>query len=160
MLQRLPDVAPPRRREAALSFLSAQSGALAEVERAALLEASLAALALPELAPLFAPGSRAEVAIAGAAPREGGPGLPFVGRIDRLAVAADAVYLADYKTGARPDGANRPAHVAQLALYRAALAALYPDRPIRAFLIWLIGAEAVEVTAAELDAALANLAAR
>ena len=160
LLQRLPDVAPARRREAALSFLSAQSGALAEVERAALVEASLALLALPELAPLFAAGSRAEVAIAGAAPREGGPGLPFVGRIDRLAVAADAVYLADYKTGARPTGANHPAHVAQLALYRAALTALYPDRPIRAFLIWLTGAEAVEVAAAELDAALANLAAR
>ena len=93
------------------------------------------------------------------APREGAPALPFVGRIDRLAVAADAVYLADYKSGAQPRGANPPAYVAQLALYRAALAALYPDRPIRAFLVWLTGAEAVEIAAAELDAALASLAA-
>ena len=159
LLQRLPDVAPQRRRAAAESFLSAQSGAIAEAERSALVEASLAVLALPALAPLFAAGSRAEVAIAGAAPRDGGPALPFVGRIDRLAVAADAVYLADYKTGARPPGANPPAYVAQLALYRAALAALYPDRPIRAFLIWLTGAEAIEIAAAELDAALASLAA-
>src|SRR5208282_4851336 len=120
---------------------------------------ALAVLALPVLAPLFAVGSRAEVAIAGAAPCEGGLALPFVGRIDRLAVAADAVYLADYKTGARPPGANPPAYVAQLALYRAALAALYPDKPIRAFLIWLTGAEAIEIAAAELDASLANLAA-
>ena len=159
LLQRLPDVAPERRRAAAESFLSAQSGSIAEAEQAPLVDAALAVLALPALAPLFAAGSRAEVAIAGAAPREGGAALPFVGRIDRLAVAADAVYLADYKTGARPPGANPPAYVAQLALYRAALAALYPDRPIRAFLIWLTGAEAVEIAAAELDASLANLAA-
>jgi ATP-dependent helicase/nuclease subunit A len=75
-----------------------------------------------------------------------------------LAVAADAIYLADYKTGARPLGANPPAYVAQLALYRAALTALYPDRPTRAFLIWLTGAEAIEIADAESDAALANLA--
>ena len=106
LLQRLPDVAPQRRRAAAESFLSAQSGAIAEAEQAPLVDAALAVLALPALAPLFAAGSRAEVAIAGAAPREGGAALPFVGRIDRLAVAADAVYLADYKTGARPPGAQ------------------------------------------------------
>ena len=116
--------APPRR----ISF-RAQSGAIAEADARALVDAALAVLALPALAPLFAAGSRAEVAIAGAAPRDGGPALPFVGRIDRLAVAADAVYLADYKTGARPPGANPPAYVAQLALYRAALAPLFPDRP-------------------------------
>jgi ATP-dependent helicase/nuclease subunit A len=158
LLQRLPDVAPERRRAAAERFLSAQGGAIAEAERAQLIEAALAVLALPALAPLFTPGSRAEVAIAGAAPRGSGPALPFVGRIDRVAVAADAVTLADYKSGARPPGANPRAYVAQLALYRAALAALYPDRPVRAFLVWLTGPEAVEIAAAELEAALASLA--
>jgi ATP-dependent helicase/nuclease subunit A len=159
LLQRLPDVAPQRRRAAAESFLSAQSGLIAEAEQAPLVEAALAVLALPALAPLFAAGSRAEVAIAGALPREGGSAIAFVGRIDRLAVAADVIYVADYKSGAKPPGANPPAYVTQLALYRAALTALYPDRPIRAFLIWLTGAEAIEIAAAELDAALANLAA-
>jgi len=159
LLQRLPDVLPERRRAAAQNFLSAQGGALAEAEQAQLVDAALAVLSLPALAPLFAAGSRAEVAIAGAAPRKGAPALPFYGRIDRLAVAADAVYLADYKTGAKPPDATPRAYVAQLALYRAALAALYPDRPIRAFLVWLIGAEAVEIAAAELDESLASLAA-
>jgi len=158
LLQRLPDVAPERRRAAARSFLAAQSGRIAEAMETQLVDSALAVLALPALAPLFAAGSRAEVAIAGAAPRDGAPALPFVGRIDRLAVAADAIYLADYKTGARPLGANPPAYVAQLALYRAALTALYPDRPTRAFLIWLTGAEAIEIADAESDAALANLA--
>jgi ATP-dependent helicase/nuclease subunit A len=159
LLQRLPEVEPQRRRAAAESFASAQSGAIAAAEIAPLVEASLAVLELSALAPLFAAGSRAEVAIAGAAPRQDGAALPFVGRIDRLAVDSEAVYLADYKTGARPHGANPPAYVAQLALYRAALAALYPDRPVRAFLVWLTDAEAVEVAGAELDSALARLAA-
>ncbi|MBV8664340.1 MAG: hypothetical protein JO107_14705, partial [Hyphomicrobiales bacterium] len=55
--------------------------------------------------------------------------------------------------------ANLRAYVAQLALYRAALAPLYPDRPVRAFLVWLGAPEAVEIAAAELDAALAEVSA-
>ena len=57
----------------------------------------------------------------------------------------------------RPAATNPPAYVAQLALYRAALAPLYPDRPVRAFLVWLGAAEAVEIPPAELDEALSKL---
>ena len=132
---------------------------MADAARARLVDDALAVLTLPALAPLFAEGSRAEVAIAGAAPGESGAAVRFVGRVDRLAVAADAVYLADYKTGARPLGASPPAYVAQLALYRAALMPLFPDRPVRAFLVWLTGAEAIEIAAATLDESLAKLSA-
>ena len=78
-------------------------------------------LALPNLAPLFAPGSRAEVAIAGALARSGRPDLVFSGRIDRLSVTEGAVLVADFKTGEDP-GEAPEAYVAQLALYRAMLA--------------------------------------
>ncbi len=104
---------------------------------------------------MFAPGSRAEVAVAGAIAREGLAALNFSGRIDRLAVAEDAVRIADFKSGTSSSSANQRAYVAQLALYRAALAPLYPDRPVRAYLVWLSDAKAVEIDAAELDAALA-----
>jgi ATP-dependent helicase/nuclease subunit A len=107
---------------------------------------------------LFAEGSRAEVAVAGALPRPGRPALPFAGRIDRLAVAAEAVFVADFKSGGPVGGASPPAYVAQLALYRAALAPLYPDRPVRAFLVWLGASKVVEIAPAALDAALTNLA--
>ena len=154
LLQRLAEIAPERRRQAAERVLAAQGAGLDAAARIRLVDRALATLEQAELAPLLAAGSRAEVAIAGALPRPGRAALPVSGRIDRLAVAADAVYLADYKSGVRPQGANPPAYVAQLALYRAALAPLYPDRPIRAFLVWLAGAEAVEIPAGELDSAL------
>ncbi len=50
-----------------------------------------------------------------------------------------------------------PAYVAQLALYRAVLQRLYPDRPIRAVLIWTDVPDVMELSAASLDAALARV---
>jgi ATP-dependent helicase/nuclease subunit A len=46
--------------------------------------------------------------------------------------------------------------IAQLALYRAAVAPLYPDRPVRAFLVWLGAAEVIEIPSTTLDDALAR----
>ena len=89
-------------------------------------------------AELFAPGSRAEVPIIGKLTVDGDK-VRVSGQIDRLAVTQAAVLIADFKT-------NRPAprriedvpqsYVRQLALYRAVLAKLYPDKPLRAALIW------------------------
>jgi ATP-dependent helicase/nuclease subunit A len=157
LLQHLLEIPAERRRQAADRFLALRGGALTPEERMGLAERALATLARPELAPLFAAGSRAEVAVAGALPRHGRPALPFAGRIDRIAVGADAVYVADFKSGAPFGATSPPAYVAQLALYRAALAPLYPDRPVRAFLVWLGAAEVVEIPPAELDEALAKL---
>ena len=80
--------------------------------------------------------------------------------MDRLVVTDDAVLLADYKT-------NRPApesiqdipdpYVAQLALYRAVLGQLYPDKTIRAALVWTDVPDLMEVPATKLDAALARV---
>ncbi len=159
LLQRLPDVPAERRRQAAERFLALRGGALTPEQRRRLVDSALATLARPEFAPLFAAGSRAEVAVAGALPRPGRSPLPISGRIDRIAVGPDAVTIADFKSGSSPAGAaSPPAMIAQLALYRAALAPLYPDRPVRAFLVWLGAGEVVEVPPAALDDALTNLA--
>src|SRR5262249_61800029 len=91
----------------------------------------------PRFAALFA-GSRAEVPIVGRIARPGLPPLAVSGQIDRLAVTPEAVLIADYKTN-RPAPQHLkdvpPSYVAQLALYRAVLATLYPDRPVRAALL-------------------------
>ena len=61
--------------------------------------------------------------------------------------------IVDFKLGEKPD---RPAahHVAQLALYRAALQPLYRDATIRAALVYLDGPTLTQIDGEELDAAL------
>jgi ATP-dependent helicase/nuclease subunit A len=55
-------------------------------------------------------------------------------------------------------GSHRPAnHVSQLAIYRALLIPLYPDRRIDAALIYVSAPVLVEIPASSLDQALAAL---
>ena len=120
----LPSLPPQRRPGAAAAYLDAWGGALAESARAALASKVLAAIDAPELSRFFGPDSRSEVALAGLLPRPGRPDLPYSGRLDRLVATGEGVLIVDFKLGEKPD---RPAaaHVAQLALYRAALQPLY-----------------------------------
>jgi ATP-dependent helicase/nuclease subunit A len=156
LLQYLPDIAAAQRREAARRFL-ARNGADAPLEeRSAIAERVLTIIADPRLGALFGANSRAEVAIAASLPRPGRPPTPFAGRIDRLAIDEEGVLIADFKSGAAR-GPTPPQYLAQLALYRAALAPLYPGRALRAFLVWLDNPDIVEIDPGALDAALAKL---
>ncbi len=153
LLQMLPDVPPTRRIVAARAYLDAHGGALAEAARAALAARVAAVMDAAELAPLFGPGSRGEVALTGVLRRPGRADLPYSGRLDRLLVADAAVSIVDFKLGAAPP---RPAaaHVAQLAVYRAALRPLYPSLPVRAGLVYLDGPTLQPIEEPDLDAAL------
>jgi ATP-dependent helicase/nuclease subunit A len=106
---------------------------------------------------LFSAGSRAEVSIVGRL-AVGSRAVPISGQVDRLAVTADAVLIADYKTN-KPAPRRiedvPPAYVTQLALYRAVLGKLYPDKTIRTVLIWTDVPDLMEISAASLDRALA-----
>jgi ATP-dependent helicase/nuclease subunit A len=157
LMQELPEVAPERRREIAERFLEAKGCSMPPARRSRLVQRALEVLALPELAPVFAAGSRAEVSIAGALPRPGRPDLTFLGRVDRLAVTAEAVYLVDFKTGDDPASAPRADYIEQLALYGAALAPLYPDRAVNAYLVWIEAGRLTRLTPAALARALAGL---
>ena len=81
------------------------------------------------------------------------------GQVDRLAVTQASVLIADFKTD-RPAPRRiedvPPAYVRQLALYRAVLKNLYPDKPVRAALIWTEVPDLMELSAAALDDALAR----
>ena len=123
----LPNLAPERRESAAKAYLELRGGALAEAARAALAAKVLATIGAPELSDLFGPGSRGEVSLTGLLPRPGRPDLPFNGRLDRLVVTGGGLLIVDFKLGGRPFRADA-AHVVQLALYRAALAAAGPGR--------------------------------
>ena len=153
LLEMLPNLPPQRRPDAATAYLDAWGGALAKSVRVALASKVLAAIGAPELSPIFGPGSRSEVALAGVLPRPGRPDLAYSGRLDRLVATDQGVLIVDFKLGEKPD---RPAaaHVAQLALYRAALQPLYRGATIRAALVYLDGPTLTPISGEELDAAL------
>jgi ATP-dependent helicase/nuclease subunit A len=132
LLQHLPDLPPAARRDAALKYLA--NPAIGLKNQAAIVESVLAILENPGLAPLFGPGSRAEVPLAGVVAH-----VEIGGLIDRLAVTDQKIIIADYKTNRVPP--TRPedipaSYLAQLAAYAAILAQIHPDLPIECLLIW------------------------
>jgi ATP-dependent helicase/nuclease subunit A len=157
LLQSLPDIESAARAEAARRHLARNAGEFSAEEREMMVEQIRLLLDDPRFAQLFLPRSRAEVPIVG---RLKGGTLAVSGQVDRLAVTGDSVLIADYKT-------NRPAprrladvpeaYVAQLALYRAVLGELYPDKRIRAALVWTDVPDLMEISEASLDAALATV---
>jgi ATP-dependent helicase/nuclease subunit A len=160
LLQSLPDIAGDRRRAAALKYLARNAGGWTDGEREALTTRVLALIEDARFAPIFAPGSRAEVSIAGRLDRPGRPPALISGQIDRLVVTPSEVLIVDYKTNHTPPTlpAEAPsAYVRQLALYRAVLAKLYPGLPVRAALLWTETPELMEISAPALDAQLAAI---
>jgi ATP-dependent helicase/nuclease subunit A len=159
LLQSLPDIAPERRRDAARAYLARNADGWTEDEQRSLAEGTLALIADPRFAQAFAPGSRAEVSIVGRLDRQERPPALVSGQIDRLVVGDREVLIVDYKTNHAPPktAAEAPAgYVRQLALYRAVLTRLYPQKAIRAALLWTETPELMEISAPALDAALAS----
>ena len=81
-------------------------------------------------------------------------------QIDRLVVTSAEVLIVDYKTNHAPPAGEAgapPSYVRQLALYRAVLGRLYPQRPVRAALLWTETAELMEISAPALEAELASI---
>jgi ATP-dependent helicase/nuclease subunit A len=159
LLQSLPDIPAGKRLKAAEDYLARAGRELAEEDRKKIAEEVLLLLTNENFSELFAPGSRAEVPIVGRLIL-GGQEVRVSGQIDRLAVTQTAVLIGDFKT-------NRPAprriedvpqsYVRQLALYRAVLAKLYPERPLRAALIFTEVPDLMELSGELLDAALARI---
>ncbi|MCM0019047.1 MAG: double-strand break repair helicase AddA [Tagaea sp.] len=149
LLQTLPDLPAAAREAAAARFLARPGHGLGAAEQDEIARETLALFAHREFADAWSGEGLAEAAIVA---RVGGRALS--GRIDRVVVRDDAVYVLDYKTNRPPPATleDVPAlYVKQLAAYRAALAPLYPDRPIRAALIWTFGPRLQEIPAALLD---------
>jgi ATP-dependent helicase/nuclease subunit A len=159
LMQSLPDIPPDRRREAAERYLAKAAANLTSERRTEIAGQVLAVLTDKNFAQIFAPGSRPEVSIVGRIPCAGGDPVLVSGQVDRLTIAGDAVLVADYKTDR-----NVPAtldevepYVAQLALYRAVLARLYPGKAVRAALVFTEAPRLLELTAEAMDTALAKV---
>jgi ATP-dependent helicase/nuclease subunit A len=149
LLQVLPALPPARRRDAAATLVRRLDRDLPEAACAEIAEAALRVIEAPDLAALFGPGSRAEAPIVG---QVGGRILS--GQIDRIVVAEDRVLIVDYKTNRPPPARVEDvpaAYLRQMAAYRAAIAAVYPGRPVAAALLWTDGPFAMMLPDAVLD---------
>jgi ATP-dependent helicase/nuclease subunit A len=160
LLARLPDVAPAKRRDIALTFLRAHD--VDGDDAAKLADETLAVLNDPQFAAAFAPGSRAEVAIVADLP-EIGEGARINGRIDRLAITDTEILIVDFKTNRPP--AERVEDVSalyrtQMALYRAALAKIFPGRRIACALVWTEGPRLMPLPDAMMEAEIGHIRAR
>ncbi|GGE44756.1 double-strand break repair helicase AddA [Marinicauda pacifica] len=155
LLQTLPDIEPDRRQESARRYLQSRQD-LEPWQRDEILAETLGVLSDSRFAPIFGPGSRAEVAITGSAPGLP-PGVTVNGQIDRLVVTERDVLIIDYKTNRPPPAQPEdvaPVYLGQMAAYRALLKALHPGKPVHCALLWTDGPRLMALPDALLDDAL------
>ena len=162
LLQYLPDV-PPEQWEARARAYTDERGVALEADRTdEIVKETLAILRRDDFTPLFGPGSQAEVPIIARLMRKDGPPIDLNGQIDRLVVLDDEVLIVDYKTNRPPPSAEKdvaPLYLRQLAAYRTALSMVYPEKRVRAALLWTDGPTLMEIGDDLLDPAAADLGA-
>jgi len=156
LLQHLPTLPASGWENAAAGFLELRGAVLSPAVRASIAKETLAILTAPEFAPLFGPGSRAEVPIVALIPNPDGKSAPLklMGQIDRLVDTGNEVLIVDYKTNRPPPlhlNGVAAAYLYQLAAYRLALRAIYPGRTVKAALLWTDGPRIMALPDAMLD---------
>ena len=163
LLEILPDCPPAQRASVAARYAASRAATLPAAARDTTLQSVLRLLEEPSLALLFGPHSRGEVDITGSLINERGQAEPILGQVDRLAVTQNEVIIADYKTNAAPPrdvSAISPSYSEQLALYRAVIAPLYPDKTIRCVLIYTRNQSVFTLSDQQLDEALQRVRSR
>jgi len=149
LLQHLPALPEADWHTAALRFLSKPANRLTPGTAAEIANEVVAILKHPALAPLFGPGSRAEVPLTGVV-----GDVVVGGLVDRLVVLPDRVLLGDFKTNRRtPATAEATAvpYLREMASYRAGAGGIFPDRPVKCALIWTREARVMVLPDALLD---------
>ncbi|MBB3218292.1 ATP-dependent helicase/nuclease subunit A [Ochrobactrum sp. RC6B] len=159
LLQYLPDVPQADRETLAHDYLDRIAADWPETERQMAWQSVRTILDDPTYAPVFAQGSRGEVAIMGTI-ELGGRDHAVSGQIDRISVGENWVLIVDYKTNRPPPKTIEAvpfAYRAQLALYRELLAPLYPGRIVETALLFTEGPFLMPLPDAILDEALQSL---
>lgn len=159
LLQVLPGIEPGQRQDAAGRYVDRALESWPAEDRAALVDAVFAVLDDAEFAPVFAPGSRAEVSVMGTLTLDGEP-RALSARLDRIAVSANRVLIVDYKTNRSPPrnvADIPPAYTTQMALYRALLQPLYPEKAVETALLFTEAPRLITLPTDRLTAALRDL---
>ncbi|KZL19393.1 ATP-dependent helicase/nuclease subunit A [Pseudovibrio axinellae] len=148
LLEFLPELAEDQRSASVERFLAAALPERFADRKERLLKDVFSTLNNPEFAELFSTDGRAEVPIQGVLTGEDGKPVEIYGLIDRLLVNDEEVIILDLKTNAIvPHNAREVSenYVAQLAIYRKLLSELYPERTIRALLLYTSGPRLIEI---------------
>lgn len=143
LLQFLPDIGFEAQENAVFTYLERQGKDLPENIRQGIAREVLAILRDPAFGALFGPGSMAEVPVTGLV-----GGRIVSGQIDRLFVTPTCVQIVDFKTNRPPpqDARDVPGvYRDQMRAYRDTLSLIWPDRPVRCFLLWTDGPRMMEV---------------
>jgi ATP-dependent helicase/nuclease subunit A len=137
LLERLAPVEESARPSAADRWLERSAGLADAAARNEIVDQVCGILSDPAYAPLFGPGSLAEAPLAATLL----DGRVIAGTVDRLLVEEKRVSVIDFKTGTVPasDAEIPNAHRAQMVAYAEALSVIFPDREIRAALLYTAG---------------------
>jgi len=141
LLELLPELPRELRVDACRRFLARPIHELDAAAQEEIARETLRVLEDPVFAPLFGPGSRAEVRVVGEIAGERGT-MVLSGQVDRLVVTAAEVLVLDYKTNRPPPASESEVaeiYLRQMAAYRAVLRRIYPDRSVTCALLWTDG---------------------
>ncbi len=134
LLEGLPSLGSEKWAKATVGYLARPVHGLDEDQQKAIAREVLSVMDDPEFKSLFGPSSLAEVPINGMV-----GGRIVSGRIDRLAISDETITIIDYKTS-RPPPLNAesvsPVYLVQMAIYRALLREIYPERKVVCILAW------------------------
>jgi ATP-dependent helicase/nuclease subunit A len=143
LLERLAPVDPGDRFDCALRWLELSAGVTDPAERTDIARHVCDVISHPGFAPLFGPNSLGEAPLAATLP----DGRVIAGTVDRLLVEDAHVSVVDFKTGRVPEtDDNIPAsHLAQMRAYSEALQVIFPNRAVKAALLYTSGPKLIEL---------------
>jgi ATP-dependent helicase/nuclease subunit A len=153
LLELLPELPPARRPETCRRFLARPVHDLDAAAQAEIARETLRVLDDPVFAPLFGPGSRAEVRVVGEIAGAHGTAV-LSGQVDRLVVTAAEVLVLDYKTNRPPPATEDEVaeiYLRQMSAYRAALRRIYADHRVSCALLWTDGPRLMPLSSWLLD---------
>jgi ATP-dependent helicase/nuclease subunit A len=161
LLQALPEFPAAERADAARRYLERAAPHWSIGDRDRLAANVLGIVADDRFSALFGAGSRAEVSVMGTI-RVRGRDYAISGRVDRMGISGDRVFVVDYKTNRVPPATRDDipfAHVAQLSLYREVLSPLFPGKTVECLLVYTEAPHLYSLTPGELEKALLAISA-
>lgn len=154
ILEVLPQLPPDKWERALAHYLTRPALGLPPAEQENFAAEILAVLRHPEFAPIFGPGSRAEVPVTGQFESRGVGAKILSGQMDRLLVTEKEVLVIDYKTNRPPPQAVEdvpPVYLKQMAAYREVLRNIYKNHDIKCALLWTDGPRLMPLPGNKLD---------